>query len=59
MDREVGEKRRGVLVLTPWLIENQNKRTLCDTNTVILLTIVIIIDIIDIKQFLPISKINK
>ena len=48
MDREVGEKRRGVLVLTPWLIENQNKRTLCDTNTVILLTIVIIIDITDI-----------
>ena len=43
---DVGETLEGVFLLTPWLIgiENAKKITLCDTNTVILPTIVIIID---------------
>ena len=43
---EWNKRRWGVFLLTPWLvgIKYPKKITLCDTNTIILLTIVIIID---------------
>ena len=44
----MGETFGGVYLLTTWLIgiKNQKKIIFCDTKTVILLTIVIIINII-------------
>ena len=45
---ELGEALEGVLLLIPWLIgiKHPKKKILCHTNTVILQTIAIIIDIV-------------
>ena len=53
----MGETTGVAFLLTPWLvaIKYPKQIPLCDTNTVALLIIVIIID----KEFLPISKKNQ